>query len=95
MPRTPPSAIPQADPVGDQPLLIDDAFRLLIAENWRMIAHVPEGFLWVRRRDENNFHEKPVEFVLNSATLADVLRLPTWGEFRQGASIPATGQTNG
>ena len=69
---------------------------MLLSNHWRLIAHAPgpaKGFLWVRRRDEKDFHEKPVEFVLNEATLADVPRLPTLAEF-QGASIPATGQTN-
>jgi hypothetical protein len=96
MPRTSPSAIPRVDPPGNQPLLIDDVFRLLTAEGWRLIGHVPGpagGVLWIRRRNENDFHEKPVEFVLNEATLADVPQLPTLAEFQQAA--PDAEQGNG
>jgi hypothetical protein len=75
------------------PFTIAEAFRLLMAAGWRMIAHTPGtagGFLWVRRRNESDFHEKPVEFVLNEATLAEVPQLPTLAEFQQGTSISAT-----
>jgi hypothetical protein len=80
----------------EAPFTIAEAFRLLMAAGWRVIAHIPGpagGFLWVRRQNENDFHEKPVEFVLNEATLAGVLQLPTLAEFQQAA--PDAEQGNG
>jgi hypothetical protein len=82
------------------PATIADAVAVLQSEGWKNLGYFAisrshTSYLFIRRRDPANPHEKPAEFWLSSRTLVDVLRLPTLAEFQQGAPMPATGQPNG
>ena len=92
MPQTPKPA-PSAAPAT-----LADAVTALQSAGWKNLGYFAiscshTSYLFIRRRDPANLHEKPAEFWLSSRTLADVPRLPTLAEFQQAA--PDAEQHNG
>ena len=74
------------------PATVRDAITVLQSEGWKNLGYYTDSFLFIRRRNPSDLHEKPIEFWLNDSTLADVSQLPTLAEFQQAA--PDAEQSN-
>lgn len=87
MPQTPKPLTPEA------PATVGDAITALQSEGWKNLGFYTGSYLFIRRRDPSDRHERPVEFWLSDSTLSEVSQLPTLAEFQQ--ADPDAEQRNG